>query len=52
MFSYPPFPTISPILSKTEIVILATFDFSSANAFNVDKAQDLLFGKGAICQQK
>ena len=32
-------------LSKTEIIILATFNLSSANAFDLDQSRNLLFGK-------
>ena len=32
-------------LSKREIVILATFNWSSANAFNLVTSEYLLFGK-------
>ena len=30
---------------KTEIIITATLNMSSANAFNLDQRKDLLFGK-------
>ena len=32
-------------LSKTEMIILATFNLSSANAFNLDRSRMLLFGQ-------
>ena len=33
------------LLSKSEIIILTTFDLSSAKAFNLDQAEILSFGK-------
>ena len=39
-------PTMFSSLSNTEIIILATMNLSSANAFNLDYAKILLFGKG------
>ena len=38
-----------PTLSKSEIIILATFNLSSANAFNLDQSRSLLFGKELTC---
>ena len=35
-------------LSKREIVILAPFEMSSANAFNLVRSKNLLFGKELI----
>ena len=40
---FSPFPTV---LSKREIIILVTFDLSSANAFILVRSTILLFGKG------
>ena len=37
--------TIFSTLSKTEIIILATFNLSSANVFSLDKSKILLFRK-------
>ena len=39
-----PFPTMFSTLSK-EIIILATFNLSSAHALNLVKSKKLLFGK-------
>ena len=38
------FPTEFSAVSKSEITILATFNFSSANAFNLVISKILLFG--------
>ena len=38
-------------LSKTEILILATLNLSSANALNLDQFKILLFGKDDILHQ-
>ena len=43
--AFSPFPTMFSILSKTWIIILATMNLSSANAFNLVKAKILSFGK-------
>ena len=40
------FPTVFSTLSKREIVILVTFNLSSADAFNLVMSKILLFGKG------
>ena len=40
------FPTVFSILSRREIIILATCNLLSANAFNLDTSKMLLFGKG------
>ena len=37
--------TMFSILPNTEIIILAAFDMSSANAFNLDQTKILLFSK-------
>ena len=37
--------SISSIVSKTKVTILATLELSSANAFTLVKAKILLFGK-------
>ena len=42
------FPTVFSTLSKREILILATFDLSSANAFKLVKSKILSNGKGLI----
>ena len=39
------FPPVFPTMSKREIIILATFNLSSANAFNLVMSKNLLFGK-------
>ena len=43
------FPTVFSALSKRKIVILATFNLFSANAFNLVTSKNLPFGKGLIC---
>ena len=40
-----PFLTMFSTLSQTDIVILATLNLSSANAFNLVKAKLLAFGE-------
>ena len=40
-----PFPTMFSNLTKTEVIILATFNMLSANALDLDKSKSLLFGK-------
>ena len=40
------FPQCFPTLSQSEIVILAMFNLSSANAFNLVMSKNLFFGKG------
>ena len=39
------FPTMFSSLSKTKVIILATFNFSSANGFSLDQSRILSFGK-------
>ena len=46
--AFPPFTTVFSTLSKREIVILATFNFSSANAFNLVTSKILVFGKDYV----
>ena len=43
--AFSPFPTMFSTLSKTEIIILATFNLLSANAFNLDHFRIFSFGK-------
>ena len=43
--------TTFPTLSKTEILILAKFDLSSANALKLDQLKKLSFGKELIHMQ-
>ena len=43
--AFSPFPTMLSTLSKTGIIILATLNFSSANALNLFKAKILSFGQ-------
>ena len=45
-FSFFPFPATFFTKSKTNLVIWATFNLSSANAFNLDQTNILLSGKG------
>ena len=45
------FPQCFLTLSKKEIIILATFNFSSANAFNLVTSKILLFGKELTLSQ-
>ena len=42
---FSPFPTMFSTLSKREIIILATSNFTSANAFNFVQSKILSFGK-------
>ena len=44
--AFSPFPIVFSALSKRKIVILATFNLSSANAFNLVMSKNLSFGKG------
>ena len=43
--AFSPFPTVFSTLLKREIIILAMFKFSSADAFNLVMSKILLFGK-------
>ena len=43
---FSPFATVFSTLSKREIVILAKFNLSSANAFNLALSKLLSFGNG------
>ena len=43
--AFSPFLTVFFSLSQTEIIILATLNLSSANAFNLAKTKSLSFGK-------
>ena len=43
-----PFPTMSSTLSKREIIIFVTFNFLSANAFNLVWSKILLSGYGIL----
>ena len=43
--AFSPFPTMFSTLSRTKIMIVATFNLSSANAFNLDQSRILSFGK-------
>ena len=45
------FPTVFSTLSKREIIILANYNLSSANAFNLVKSKTLSFGNGIILSQ-
>ena len=45
---FSPFPIMFPALSMTELIILATFDLSSANTFNLDQTKILSFGQELI----
>ena len=47
--AFSPFPTVFSALSKREIVTLATFDLSSANALNLVMSKILSFVKGLNC---
>ena len=38
------FLSVFPILSKREIITIATFNFSSANAYNLNQSKKLSFG--------
>ena len=49
---FSPFPTMFSTLSKTKIVILANFIFSSPNTFNLDQSRILSFGKELNCHLK
>ena len=42
-------PTIISTHPKTNFPFSATFDLSSANAFNLDESKNLLIGKGLNC---
>ena len=44
-------PTLFSALSRREVIILAMFNLSSANAFNLVISKVLLFGKGLRKQQ-
>ena len=44
--TFSPFTQVFSTLSKGEIIILATFNLSSANAFSLVSSKSLLFGKG------
>ena len=43
--AFSPFPTMCSTISKTQIITLATFTLSSANAFNLVKSKISLFRK-------
>ena len=43
--AFPPFPAMFSTVSKANSVVLASFNFSSPNAFKLDKSRHLLFGK-------
>ena len=43
--AFPPFPTMFSTLSLTEIIILATYNLSSASAFNLVLSKNLLLDK-------
>ena len=43
--AFSPFPTMFSTLSRREIIILATFDLSSAHALNLVNSKILSFGK-------
>ena len=45
--AFSPFPTVFSTVSRTEIMILTSI-LSSANAFNMDQAEILSFGKELI----
>ena len=42
---FSPFPTMFSTQSEREIIISATLNLSSANAFNLDQSEILPFGK-------
>ena len=42
---FSPFPKMFSIILKTEIIILASFTFLSANALNLDQAKMLSFDR-------
>ena len=44
--AFSPFPMVFYTLPKREIVILATYSLSSANAFNLVSSKISSFGKG------
>ena len=46
--AFSPFPTVFSALSKRKIIILATFNLSPANAFNLVMSKNLWFGKELI----
>ena len=43
--AFSPFPTVFSNLTRREIIILTASNLSSANAFNLDQAKILSFGK-------
>ena len=48
IFSF--FPTMFSALSRSEIIILTTFDMSLANDFNFVTSKIMSFGKGLSCK--
>ena len=48
--AFSPFPTVFSTVQRREIIILARFNLSSANALSLDKSKILSFGKGLMFQ--